>query len=167
MLITTTLIATKLKRIFLFGLLFLFTATFSFASGKSEKKEGEPIRITDLAGRQVLVNVPVERIILQSSGSGGAFYTLLALDGKEVAGKIVGWDYGLRMYRQWIWQKFSEAVPELKEIPDVGYVYKGNFNVEKVNIPQARCGYSSSLRLQQGKGPFFKIGRRGHSRCCD
>jgi len=86
----------------------------------SLEEEKKAITVTDLAGRQVTVKVPVERIILQSSGSGGAFYTLFALEGKDAPEKIVGWDPGLKKYRMWIFQKFIEACPELENIPNVG-----------------------------------------------
>ena len=78
------------------------------------------LMLIDLADRTVTINKPVDRIILQSSGSGGAFYTLFALEGKDAPEKIVGWDPGLKKYRMWIYQKFLEACPELENIPNVG-----------------------------------------------
>ncbi len=93
---------------------------------------GKSLYVTDVAGRKVKVNIPADRIILQGSGSGGAFLTVLALEGKDTPKKIAGWDLGLKLYRRWMWKKFSGALPELENIPDVGTIYKQNFNLEKV-----------------------------------
>jgi iron complex transport system substrate-binding protein len=97
------------------------------------KKESGPITLTDLAGRNVTFKkLPVEKVVLQSSGSGGAFYTLFALEGKDAYKKIVGIDPGLKKYRYDIWEKFLTIIPELGNIPDIGSIEDGTFSVEKV-----------------------------------
>lgn len=150
-----------IRRSLLFIISFLLTASFCFTAGQKQEEIGKVVTVNDLAGRQVSVKVPVERIILQSSGSGGAFYTLFALDGKDAAEKIVGWDSGLKMYRHWIWQKFSKAVPALKDIPDIGYVYKGSFNVEKVITLKPDVVIVSPFAYERGKDLFGKIEKAG------
>ena len=137
--------------------LFLFSFSFSFANSQKSAEKGEKITITDLAGRNVIINVPVQRIILQSSGSGGAFYTLFALGGKAVVKRIVGIDPGLKMYRHWIWKKFTDAVPELNKILDIGYVYKGNFNIEKVIALKPDIIIVPIFAYNRGKALFDKI----------
>jgi len=150
-----------IRRFILFGITFLLTAGYCFAAGQKQEETGKMITVSDLAGRQVSVKVPVERIILQSSGSGGAFYTLFALDGKNVVKKIVGWDPGLKMYRHWIWQKFSQAVPELKTIPNIGNVYKGSFNVEKVITLRPDVVIVPPFAYSRGKDLFGKLEKAG------
>ncbi|AEG13761.1 ABC-type transporter, periplasmic subunit [Desulfofundulus kuznetsovii DSM 6115] len=122
-----------LKTIILIILIIVFTSL----SGCGQKKEvdvgkGQQITVTDLAGRQVTLKVPVDKVILQSSGSGGGFITLVAIEGKDAPKKIAGWDPGLKEYRYDMWTKFSEAMPGLKDIPDVGDITKETFSVEKV-----------------------------------
>ena len=136
---------------------FLSVLTIGFAGSKKSIEKRKKIIITDLAGRQVMVRVPVKRIILQSSGSGGAFYTLFALGGKDVVKKIVGLDPGLKMYRHWIWQKFSDAVPELNDIPDIGDIYKGNFNIEKVIALRPDVVIVPPFAYKRGRDLFGKI----------
>ncbi len=151
-----------MRKFFAIIFVFLLAVGFSFAAGQTEKSVGgKLITVTDLLGRQVKVRVPVERIVLQSSGSGGAFYTLFALGGKDVVKRIVGIDPGLKMYRHWIWEKFSKAVPELKNIPDIGYVYKGNFNVEKVITLKPDVIIVPPFAYQRGKDVFKKLNDAG------
>ncbi len=97
-----------------------------------ETKRG-PIVLTDLAGRNVTFKgLPVERVVLQYSGSGGAFYTLFALEGKEGYKKIVGIDPGLKKSRYDIWNMYVDVIPELAKIPDIGNISDGSFGIEKV-----------------------------------
>lgn len=80
----------------------------------------ETITVTDLSGRDVTLNVPVEKIVLQGSGGGGAFLTLFALEGKDAPKKIAAMDTTLKVNRMDIWEKFTDTFPELKDIPEVG-----------------------------------------------
>jgi len=136
---------------------FLYAVSLSFAGSLKAVKKEKMITVTDLAGREVTVRVPVQRIILQSSGSGGAFYTLFALGGKDVVKKIVGLDPGLKIYRHWIWEKFTDVIPELNDIPDIGYVYKGSFNVEKVIALTPDVVIIPPFAYERGKDLFGKI----------
>lgn len=99
---------------------------------KQTAEQGNKITVTDVAGREVKLKVPVNKVILQYSGSGGGFNTMVALEGKNVCQKIAGWDMGLKENRYDTYEKFSEAIPEIKNIPDIGNIDKNNFNVEKV-----------------------------------
>ncbi|PUA34385.1 MAG: hypothetical protein B9J98_00645 [Candidatus Terraquivivens tikiterensis] len=107
-------------------------AAFYYTRMLGYKEEVGPIVVTDLAGRTLTFEKPVERIILQYSGSGGAFYTLFALEGRDAYKRIVGIDPGLKKYRYDIWQEFVKVIPELENIPDVGSIEDGTFGVEKV-----------------------------------
>lgn len=92
----------------------------------------QQVTVTDLAEREVTLQAPVDQVVLQASGSGGAFMTLLALEGKELPGKIAGWDPGLPANRHWEWQKLSEAMPELREVANVGVMGSDTFSIEQV-----------------------------------
>lgn len=118
-----------------FILLVLVVLTVAFAGciaqgDNQDTDAGSETTITDLSGRQLTLETPVNRIILQDSGSGGAFYTLFALDGKNATKRIAGIDPGLENNRQWIWQKYVEAIPELESIPNIGN--GKDLNVESV-----------------------------------
>ena len=87
----------------------------------SDARAAEKITVTDLAGREVTLEVPAKRIVLAGwSGSGAPFYTLFALLGDEAPQAIVGMDPGLKKYRHWIWQKFLEKYPTLQDVPEIG-----------------------------------------------
>nr|WP_319540687.1 ABC transporter substrate-binding protein [uncultured Methanospirillum sp.] len=92
--------------------------TFIAAPIVAEKTD---VTLTDILGRSVTVKVPIDTMALQWSGSGGPFYTLFALEGKDAAKKIAAMDSDdLKTNRYDIWEKFSEAVPELNSIPVIG-----------------------------------------------
>jgi len=55
----------------------ILAATMSPCMGQKET-----ITVTDLLGKEVTLNVPIDKIVLQSSGSGGPFLTLFALEGQ-------------------------------------------------------------------------------------
>ena len=90
-------------------------------------KEKE-LTVLDLADRVVTINKPVERVIPLFN-----FEEYLAVEGgEEPFEKIVGWTRGYwEGRRQWIWEKYTESFPEIDDIPDVGYLYKGTFSAEK------------------------------------
>jgi len=74
-------------------------------SQQTATKNDEQIQVTDLAGREVKIKAPVNKVALQWSGSGGGFITMLVLEGKNVHQKIAGWDCGLQNYRFDMWEE--------------------------------------------------------------
>lgn len=124
---------TKKMNLVKWSLLFLAMALL-LAPGLSwtpDALAGEKVTLTDLAGREVTLEVPVKSIVLAGwSGSGNPFYTLFALLGEDAPKMIVGMDAGLKKYRNWIWKKYQEKYPELDNLPDVGA--PPEVNVEKI-----------------------------------
>lgn len=83
----------------------------------AEKTE---VSLTDILGREVKVDVPVDNMALQWSASGGPFFTLFAIEGKDAASKIAAIDReNLKENRYDIWEAFSTAVPELASLPNI------------------------------------------------
>ncbi|WP_298197983.1 ABC transporter substrate-binding protein [Desulfosporosinus sp.] len=117
------------------ALVLIFMVAITALTGCSQQtatKNNEQIQVTDLAGREVKIKAPVNKVVLQWSGSGGAFITMMVLEGKNVHQKIAGWDDGLKINRFDMWTKYSEAIPELDKIPVVGNIDTDTFSVEKV-----------------------------------
>jgi iron complex transport system substrate-binding protein len=85
--------------------------------------------ITDMAGRQVSVVTPVERIVLASARH---LHEFAAVGGAEVIDQIVGWGSDLNLYDQDTYLKYQGEFPQIDNITDVGYHYKGTFSVETV-----------------------------------
>ena len=110
-------------------IILLITVTaFAGCGQKNEVNKGEQITVTDIAGRQVILKVPVERVVTTFNFEG-----YIAVAGQDAFKKIVGWTRGYwEGRRQWIWEKYTNAFPEIKDIPDVGYTSKGTFSAEKV-----------------------------------
>lgn len=117
------------------SLVLIFLLAITLLTGCSQQtatKNSEQIQVTDLAGREVKIKAPVNKVVLQWSGSGGGFITMMVLEGKNASQKIAGWDDGLKINRFDMWTKYSEAIPELDKIPDVGNIDTDTFSVEKV-----------------------------------
>ncbi len=89
--------------------------------------QAEVVTIKDTLGREVKVDVPVKRPIL-------TFYypDYIAATGVENFQKVVGisrefWE----KFNPGSWNLFSEKIPSLKDIADVGYVVTNTFSLEK------------------------------------
>ena len=99
---------------------------------KDGAQNGKPIEITDVSGQTVTLKKPAERVVVQLSGSGGAFLTMAALEGKDVAKTIVGMDPNISKLRADMWNHYKADVPELEKIPIIGNVNDKTFDVEQV-----------------------------------
>ena len=93
--------------------------------GKEKK-----LTVIDSADRTVTIKKPIDRVVLTSR-----FEEFIMLEGEDAFGKIVGWNRGYwEGRRQWFWEKYTDAFPEIEEIPDLGYPYKGTFSVEEAVV---------------------------------
>ena len=97
----------------------------------SQQAAPSKITVTDIDGKTYTFNKPVDKAIIQYSGSGGPFMTMAALFGKDVYKHIAGMDPGLKSYRADMWKAYTKSIPELDKIPVIGAIGK-DFNLEKV-----------------------------------
>ena len=72
------------------------------------------ITLTDIAGRQVEVNVPIQRAVL---GEGRQLYIIAALDRENPAARIVGWRNDLKEADPATYKAYLEKFPALGAIP--------------------------------------------------
>jgi iron complex transport system substrate-binding protein len=121
---------------FFFGLLLLWVFIFTgcLAQGNKESQDNNDqtptsIIITDMAGRDVSVKIPVNRIVLASSRH---LHEFTAVGGTEAIDKVVGWGSDLKLYDQDTYLTYEESFPGIAEIVDIGYHYKSTFSVETV-----------------------------------
>lgn len=102
-----------------------FILSLVLLSGVSYAKE---ILIKDVLGREVILKSLPQRIVL------GFYYTdYLAVGGAEALSKVVG--FSKAVWTDWTpasWELYSQTLPQLKKIADVGEVEVGTFSVEKV-----------------------------------
>lgn len=99
---------------------------------KDTAQKDKPIEITDVTGQKVTLKKPAERVLLQWSGSGGAFITMSAIMGQDVPNVIAGIDSSLMEYRADMWNRFKKDLPALEKIPSIGSVSDKTFNIEQV-----------------------------------
>ncbi|WP_020611685.1 ABC transporter substrate-binding protein [Sediminispirochaeta bajacaliforniensis] len=116
------------------AILMLTAALSLFAGGATELQSSTAemqaaTPITDLAGRVVNVKLPAERIVLASSRH---LHEFAAVGGAEVFDRICGWGSDLKLYDMDTYRTYKEAFPQIDEIRDIGYHYKGTFSLETV-----------------------------------
>ena len=106
----------------------LLSGCGGIASSASKTSSTGEIKVTDLCGREVTLPKAAEKVVLTFN-----FEEYFAVTGEEGVSKIAGWS---KKYwegrRQSTWDVFTAKFPQLKELPDVGYVPKSTFNVETV-----------------------------------
>jgi len=85
---------------------------------KSEDKDSvrKQITVTDLKGREVSVEAPVDNVVVTYS-----LGDLLAVGGEDLFDKIVGWAQYWKRFSPSFWDKYTTAFPELENVHNVGY----------------------------------------------
>jgi len=89
------------------------------------------LTLIDLADRTVTINKPVDRMVFVEGGHVGYIIALDAVGGEKALKKIVGMDIEeWKSIRQWIYSKYVEVYPWIKDIEDIGT--SKALNVEKI-----------------------------------
>ncbi|WGI17969.1 ABC transporter substrate-binding protein [Methanonatronarchaeum sp. AMET-Sl] len=86
---------------------------------------GDEVSFTDLSGREVSVEAPVDRIVSTYN-----FDELVAVGGEGVFDKTVGHSEYWDRFSPSVWDKYTNKFPQLEEIPNVGY--RDDVDVEHV-----------------------------------
>ena len=94
----------------------------------SAAQEPGSIVLTDVAGRTVEVDLPVERVIL---GEGRQIYIVAALQPGDPFERIIGWRDDLRRADADTYNKYKELYPDIGDIPEFGSPASGEFSVEQ------------------------------------
>lgn len=122
----------KLRNISLLAvLLFVITACGASSDNKTTNKEAN-IVIEDVLGRKVELEKPMDKVIIQGSGSGGPFMTMMYLDKDNFYKKIAGMDDGIRKDRNDLYKRLVEKIPELDNIKRVSNFADNDFSVEEL-----------------------------------
>jgi len=88
----------------------------------------EEITVTDVAGREVTVDAPVERVIL---GEGRQIYLLAALQPAAPFEHVVGWRKDFSQADPDNYAAYAAKFPEMTDIPTFGGFKDGTFDVEQ------------------------------------
>ncbi|SFH51543.1 iron complex transport system substrate-binding protein [Palleronia marisminoris] len=86
------------------------------------------ITVTDIAGREVTVDAPVERVIL---GEGRQIFFAAVLDGENPFKRVVGWRDDLREASPESYEAYAEKFPQIDQIPTFGGFKDGTFDIEQ------------------------------------
>lgn len=88
----------------------------------------ENIAVTDVAGREVVVDAPVDRVIL---GEGRQIYLVGALDSDDPFQRIVGWREDFLQADPDNYEIYLEKFPKMADIPTFGGFKDSTFDVEQ------------------------------------
>jgi iron complex transport system substrate-binding protein len=89
----------------------------------------DPFTVTDVAGRQVGFDKPVEHVIL---GEGRFIYGLATIETENPFAKIVAWRNDLWQNDADAYDAYAAKFPALKDIPTLGRLTDGTLQIETV-----------------------------------
>lgn len=124
----------KIRNISLIAIfLLIITACGAKSEEEISKEETEgKIEIEDVLGRKVQLDKPLDKLIIQGSGSGGPFMTMMYLDKDNFYKKIAGMDDGIRKDRNDLYKRLVEKIPELDNIKRVSNFSDNDFSIEEL-----------------------------------
>jgi len=88
----------------------------------------EPVTITDIAGREVTVDAPVDKVIL---GEGRQIYLLSALQPDNPFETVVGWREDFGQADPDSYARYLKKFPQMADLPTFGGFKDGTFDVEQ------------------------------------
>ncbi|RVI63078.1 ABC transporter substrate-binding protein, partial [Sinorhizobium meliloti] len=88
----------------------------------------DTVKVTDVTGREVEVNVPVEHVIL---GEGRQIYFVGALDKDEPFKRVVGWRDDLAKADPETYAAYLAKYPDIAKLPTFGGMKDGTFDIEQ------------------------------------
>lgn len=97
-------------------------------SGYCTTVMAEDITVTDIAGRQVTLDAPAERVIL---GEGRQIYLLGLLEPEAPFAHVVGWREDFSQADPDNYARYLERFPDIEAIPTFGGFKDGTFDVEQ------------------------------------
>lgn len=88
----------------------------------------ETVTVTDIAGRNVEVQVPAEKVIL---GEGRQIYFTAALDTDAPFKRVVGWRDDFEKADNDGYHQYLEKYPQMSDLPTFGGMKNGTFDIEQ------------------------------------
>ncbi|WP_425071847.1 ABC transporter substrate-binding protein [Sagittula sp. S175] len=88
----------------------------------------DPITVTDIAGREVTLDGPADRVIL---GEGRQIFFAAVLDGENPFERVVGWRDDLLQAAPESYALYAEKFPQIGDIPTFGGFKDGTFDIEQ------------------------------------
>lgn len=88
----------------------------------------DTVKVTDITGREVEVNIPVAHVIL---GEGRQIYFVGALDKEDPFKRVVGWRDDLTKADPESYAAFLAKYPDIAKLPAFGGMKDGTFDIEQ------------------------------------
>ncbi len=104
----------------------LLGTLITFACGATAMADA--ITVTDVAGREITLDGPAERVIL---GEGRQIYLLGLLEPEAPFAHVVGWREDFSQADPDNYARYAERFPEIEAIPTFGGFKDGTFDVEQ------------------------------------
>lgn len=98
----------------------------------SEDTSEAKLVIEDVLGRKIELDKPMDKVIIQGSGSGGPFMTMMYLDKENFYKKIAAMDDGIKLHRNDLYQRLVDKIPELDNIKRVSNFADNDFSLEEL-----------------------------------
>ena len=119
-----------------------------------------PISVTDIAGRTVMVNAPVSRVMLADSR---ALVALNILNPQTPLKGIIAWDNALQIKVPDLAQAYSVKFPDLNKIPVFANPYMSDFSIEQAVVmkPDLIIFDTGLLSKLTGSGTLSKLEKAG------
>lgn len=95
-------------------------------------KEGYPKVVTDLDGNEVTLDKPLDKVIIQGSGSGGPFNIMMYLDKDNFLSKIAAMDDGVKINRNDFYKRLEKVMPEIEDVPRISDFMDNDFSYEAI-----------------------------------
>ena len=90
--------------------------------------QADPVTVTDIAGREVTVDAPVERVIL---GEGRQVFFTAVLDTENPFQRVVGWRDDFQEASPETYDIYARKFPQMADIPTFGGFKDGSFDIEQ------------------------------------
>ncbi|UUP17391.1 ABC transporter substrate-binding protein [Nitratireductor thuwali] len=100
---------------------------FLFALSTLVAAHAEEVTVTDVAGREVTLDVPVKRVLL---GEGRQVHALAAIRGDKVFDDVIAWRDDLMGSDADSYALYRAFAPQIADLPRFGYIPTGTFDVE-------------------------------------
>lgn len=88
----------------------------------------DTVTITDITGRQVQVETPVQRVIL---GEGRQVFFTAVLETEDPFARVVGWRDDLKQADPDTYRAYQKKFPQIDAIPSFGGFKEGTFDIEQ------------------------------------
>lgn len=98
----------------------------------SEDTSEAKLVIEDVLGRKIELDKPMDKVIIQGSGSGGPFMTMMYLDRDNFYKKIAAMDDGIKLHRNDLYQRLVDKIPELDNVKRVSNFADNDFSLEEL-----------------------------------